>query len=184
MLMAYDYSGSWETAAGHQAKVHGPAPSTEDAVSRYLSAGVPPSKLIQGLPLYGRAFTNTDGPGTPFQGVGEGSWEAGVHDWKVLPHSGENFQVHEDMKALASWEYDTKSRTMISFDTTKILEAKVDWAKSKGLGGAMWWELSADRPNEQSAVRAVAKRVSAWLLKEVTIHGVLIRSFFVSSSAH
>ncbi|KAK0554152.1 Chitinase 4 [Tilletia horrida] len=159
MLMAYDYSGSWESTAGHQAKVHGPAPSTEYAVSRYLSAGVPSSKLVQGLPLYGRAFTNTDGPGTPFQGVGEGSWEAGVHDWKVLPHSGESVRVHEDMNVLASWEYDNQTRTMVSFDTTRVLEAKVDWAKSKGLGGAMWWELSADRPGEQSAIRAVARKL-------------------------
>ncbi|KAK0558819.1 Chitinase 4 [Tilletia horrida] len=161
MLMAYDYAGSWDSVSGHQAKVRGPAPSTEDAVSRYTSAGVHPSKLVVGLPLYGRAFTNTDGPGQSFQGVGEGSWEAGVFDWKVLPHTeqGSLCQVHEDMHALAAWEYNAQSRTMVSFDTPRVLEGKVDWIKERGLRGAMWWELSADRPQEQSAVGLVARKL-------------------------
>ncbi|KAL9937501.1 hypothetical protein V8E36_003910 [Tilletia maclaganii] len=159
MLMAYDYSGSWESSAGHQAKVRGPAPSTEDAVSRYVAGGVPPSKLVLGLPLYGRAFTNTAGPGHHFQGVGEGSWEQGVWDWKALPRAGEHVRVHEDMDAIASWEYDSQARTMISFDTRRVFEAKVEWALQKGLRGAMWWELSADRAGADSALGLVASKL-------------------------
>lgn len=89
-LMAYDFAGSWDQHAGHMANLYTSKRAarctpfdTDQAVKHYINKGVHPSKIVLGMPLYGRAFQNTKGPGHSFNGVGEGSWENGVWDYKV-----------------------------------------------------------------------------------------------------
>lgn len=159
-LMAYDFAGSWDQLAGHQANMQ---PSQENpgctpfsmtvAVDAYLNAGVRPDKLVIGMPLYGRAFENTDGPGRPFQGVGEGTWEQGVWDYKKLPPF--DFDDYFDQPALASYCYNPKTRKMISYDSPQMARIKSDYIKQRGLGGAMWWESSADKKDKQSLIWTV-----------------------------
>jgi chitinase len=156
-LMAYDYAGSWETNSGHQANLYpstsNPAStpfSTVAAVDAYLAGGVPASKLILGLPIYGRAFVGTDGPGKPFTGVGQGSWEAGIWDYKVLPQSGAT--VKYDEESGATYSYDPSSKTLISFDTPDMIREKVEYAKGLSLGGSMFWEASADKVGADSLI--------------------------------
>lgn len=150
-LMGYDYAGSWDSTAGHQANIapsrSNPAStpfSTLAAVQHYTQVGgVPPSKIVLGMPLYGRAFTNTKGPGKSFSGTGEGSWEQGVWDYKALPKPGAT-EVF-DSECGSSWSYDKKSRTMISYDTVPMVEVKAHFVRSNHLGGGMWWESSGDK---------------------------------------
>lgn len=159
-LMAYDYAGSWDATAGHQANLQpsrsnpGSTPfNTEQAVGHYKRQGVAGNKIVVGMPLYGRAFENTDGLGKPYQGVGAGTWEAGVYDFKVLPFAGA--QERYDQEAGASYSYDPAKRQLITYDTVDMALKKAEWIKKEGLGGAMWWESSADRSGEQSLIRNV-----------------------------
>jgi chitinase len=154
-LMAYDYAGSWDSHSGHQANLRpsGSNPKatpfdTEQAVKHYKSQGVAASKIVLGMPLYGRAFENTDGLGKGFNGVGEGSWEAGVWDFKALPLPGAVERY--DSEAGATYSYDAGKRCLVTYDTVEMARQKAEWVKSEGLGGAMWWESSADRTGEQS----------------------------------
>nr|AAQ75798.3 chitinase [Paracoccidioides brasiliensis] len=155
-LMAYDYSGSWDTIAGHQSNIKpsrsnpkSTPVSTEAALNHYIGVGgVPASKIVLGMPLYGRTFANTDGPGTPFQGNGgSGSWETGVWDYKVLPKpgAGEQMLSIRSGECGATWSYDRPSRTMITYDTVPMVEEKTRYLIERGLGGGMWWEASGDR---------------------------------------
>ncbi|KAN0104912.1 glycoside hydrolase family 18 protein [Hyaloscypha variabilis] len=170
-LMAYDYAGSWDETTGHHAALFLDSKNpistpfnTETAVNYYLNEGkIHPSKINLGFALYGRAFTNTDGPGKPFSGVGGGSLVdasgdgKGVWDIKDLPHPGAI--VTELPEIAASYSYDSDSRTLISYDTPNIVRQKAKWLKEKGLGGAMWWQVDGDKTGEESLVGTVVKEL-------------------------
>lgn len=161
-LMAYDFAGSWDKIAGHQANLYSDDPnanSVDRAVKMYLNAGVPPHKLTIGLPAYGRAFTNTQGPGTPYNGVGEGSWEAGMWDYKALPQPGA--EEINDHRLGASYSMDRAKGIMVSYDTQPIVVQKAQYINQMGLGGAMWWELDADATEEsgRSLVRTMREQL-------------------------
>ena len=160
-LMAYDYAGSWDHVAAHQANVY---PSTSNptsspfstyaAIKYYKGQGIPPSKINLGIPLYGRSFLSTGGPGKAFSGIGPGSFEQGVWDFKALPRDGA--EEKQSNEAIASWSYDSEQRIMISYDTLEVVKQKVNFVEQEGLGGAMWWESSGDKGGDQSLIKAVS----------------------------
>ncbi|EOO00585.1 putative glycoside hydrolase family 18 protein [Phaeoacremonium minimum UCRPA7] len=154
-LMAYDYAGSWDTTSGHQANLYNNPSNptatkfnTDDAVKAYIAAGVPSSKIVLGMPIYGRSFENTAGIGQSYSGIGSGSWENGVWDYKALPKSGAT--VYTDSVAGATYSYDSSAKELISYDTPAMVQTKVSYLKSKGLGGSMFWEASGDKTDSSS----------------------------------
>lgn len=159
-LMAYDYAGSWDQNSGHQANLYPsrslPAStpySTTAAIELYQQKGVPSDKIVLGMPLYGRTFENTDGLGKPYNGVGPGTWEAGVYDYKKLPLEGA--EERTDAEAVASYCYNAGSRVLVTYDTKAMAKTKAEYIKQRGLGGGMWWESSADKAGDESLIKTV-----------------------------
>jgi chitinase len=76
--MAYDYTGPWSKVTGHQANIF-PAGNnstpfdTRTAVEYYISNGATPDKIVLGMPVYSRSFTQTIGLGQSFGGTGQGT---------------------------------------------------------------------------------------------------------------
>ena len=161
VIMAYDYAGSWGNITGHQANLYpstdnpGCTPfSTDVTVKDYVKFGVPADKIVMGMPLYGRAFEQTDSMGEYFYGVGEGSFENGIWDYKVLPQTGAVEQM--DRQTGASYSWDSARRVIVSYDNLAMSNLKVEYIKNNGLGGGMFWELSGDRKDNSSLIANVS----------------------------
>jgi hypothetical protein len=161
-FMGFDYSGSWDIISGHSSNLY-PDPSnpastlfnTSTAIEYYISVGgISPSKINLGSPLYGQAFSGTEGPGTLFNGVGTGGsfGMAGIWDYKALPIANSTPIVTEMAGIGASYSYDESRKYMISYDTPNIARQKAQWIETMGLGGAMWWEISMDKGASESLV--------------------------------
>lgn len=93
---------------------------------------------------------NTEGPGKAYQGLGPGSWESGVYDYRALPLPGS--YAFGDEKSIASWTYDYDKHEMVSFDSEEVGKWKGEWIKNEGLGGSMFWELSGDKGGDREGM--------------------------------
>ncbi|KAM0756225.1 hypothetical protein T439DRAFT_320922 [Meredithblackwellia eburnea MCA 4105] len=154
-LMAYDYAGSWDPTTNHQANMYDDgrpnAMSTDKAVRWYTNQGIPTHKLVIGIPLYGRSFLGSQGPGSPYNGVGQGSWEQGIYDYKALPLPGSN--PGHDPRLVASWCHNPANGEWVSYDSPEGAAQKAQWIAQNNFGGGMYWELSGDKPaGDQAAI--------------------------------
>src|SRR5699024_10522922 len=70
------------------------------------------------------------------------------------PRTGAKEEVDEAVGA--AWSYDAAAKELVSYDTPQSAKLKVDYLKSKGLGGALFWEASGDKTGDDSIVGAVA----------------------------
>ncbi|KAI0330677.1 hypothetical protein GY45DRAFT_730642 [Cubamyces sp. BRFM 1775] len=157
-LMAYDYAGSWLSWTDNQANLYGGQRtnvSTDKAIKWYLANGATASKINMGIPLYGRAFENTDGIGSSYSGIGPGTIEAGVYSYKVLPIAGA--QVYENLTDVTSYSYDSSKRELVSYDDPHIASVKAQYVRDKGLAGSMFWDLSTDKTGSDSLVSTTAQ---------------------------
>ncbi|KAH0358638.1 chitinase, partial [Aureobasidium melanogenum] len=164
--MAYDLVGLWSALTGHQANVY---PSTNNtastpfninaAVDHYTqSAEILPNKIVLGMPLYGRIFAETVGPGFPYAGSdNSGDWETGTWDYKSLPRPGAIETC--DLQMIACWSFDSLNKLMVTYDTSYSASAKADYIKQRKLGGAMWWESSGDRTDDRSIINSVVDKL-------------------------
>ncbi|KAG5802217.1 hypothetical protein H9Q74_013139 [Fusarium xylarioides] len=149
-----------DTTTGHQANVFvskkNPLSTklgTDKTINDYLAAGVPPNKILMGLPLYGRSFLKTAGLGKSYSGVGGNS--EGTYLYKDLPRSGAKATYNADL--VASYSYDSKTRELITYDDLKSGQAKAAYINQRNLGGAFFWEASGDKVGSQSIVSGVKR---------------------------
>ena len=111
--------------------------TAEGSVNRFLEGGVPASKIVLGMPFYGR------GTG-PYDNFVE--W----HDIRLVDGATMEF----DSVAMVPWIADSIGDMILTYDTPESLAIKCAYVKEKDLAGAMYWRIEED-DSAQTLSRAV-----------------------------
>lgn len=163
-IMAYDMHGSAEKITNlHSALFHDPADPSKPpadkhygayAVQDFLRAGVPPRKVILGVPFYGRGWTgvsNTDhGLYQPAKDASKLPPE--YRNLKVLPANADR-QFYPKMATCSIWN----NGEFFSYDCPQAMQLKAQYVREHHLGGVMVWELGQDTSDAELLTSIVKK---------------------------
>ena len=152
-LMTYDFrEAESDSLAGHHSNLYSnPADdkqlSADRAVRDYLTAGVPPGKIVIGVPFYGHAWgeVKPDGnglyqPGKPVQDNIDASYGNLVKQF-----IGKNGYVRFwDRQSEAPYLWNASKRIFITYEDPQSLRLKCRYIRDHKLGGVMFWEYYAD----------------------------------------
>jgi chitinase len=166
-VMSYDYHSGSRIAhfnAPLYPAMGDPTPgfTVDSTVRRYLDGGVPPAKLVVGVPFYGRVYGGVggenDGLFQPAVGTVPEEWRTGT-DYRALVRrrpDTSGFRRFMHPEARVPWYYNAVTGTWITYDDAESIGEKTDYVRSHGLGGIMIWELGGD---DGTLVRTIAERL-------------------------
>ena len=126
-VMTYDmgeppYHNSPLYPSGHVRDI-----SASEAIAKFLSAGVPKSKIVMGIPFYGRGAEN---------------FQESVKNTDA--HLLSNYFYNWDEESKVPYLTDKAGKFMYSYDDTASIRYKGQFIKEQGIKGAMCWPNSGD----------------------------------------
>jgi len=173
-VMTYDLSGpyggwiTWFNAPIYDGGTRfistgGLVPSTDGAVSNFIAGGVAPAKLGIGIAFYGYVWSAGTGTSTGGAALPRQSWTsaptttAPTYDTIMTAYYQPSL-YHWDTNAQAAYlsldNSGSANDKFISYDDEHACQAKVSYARNRGLGGVMIWELgSGYRPGQPAGQR-------------------------------
>jgi len=165
-VQGYDFHGTWETSTNHASPLLDDKQDPdrdenffiEYTISSYLHAGVPPDKLVLGIPTYARGWTGVPSANNGLYQTSTGPAPFPPADYLQTPGvityltlSGlTGFTRHFDYQRIAVWLYDSNTQTFWSYDDPVTVWLKTGYVRGRvpgGLGGAFVWALKDDDTN-------------------------------------
>ena len=155
-MMSYDYHGGWSERVGHHSTLRPSAPEADDgletSVQNLVAAGVPKSKLVAGVAMYGRGFSGVSQPrhgatkSGAFPGV-DGSVGWAALSRRYFDQQGRalhGYEVRFDPVTQGYALYHPKLQLWIGYDDPRAVMAKGRFVREEGLAGVFAWEWSQD----------------------------------------
>ncbi|XP_041771501.1 chitinase-3-like protein 1 [Anopheles merus] len=160
-LMAYDYNGAWSNFTGHNAPLFaGPSDqndfqrtlNVQHSINYWLSQGAPASKMVLGVPAYGRTFTlansavnglrvPAEGPGHPGPYTSQYGYIA-YHE--VCGYLSSATGWHRVWEPIQKIPYTFSNDQWIGYDDRQSIWEKCNYANSQQLAGMMMWSIDMD----------------------------------------
>ena len=130
-IMAYDMASAPKHHSALYPSGHSGDITSDGAVTAHLKAGVPPSKLVMGMPFYGRG-----GDGYP-----------SFQDYNKVGNTDTQYTEKWDEVAQVPYLADKNDTLVFGFENPRSLAIKCQYILDKDLLGGMYWDYSGD--NEQ-----------------------------------
>lgn len=149
-IMAYDIHGNWDKFTDFNAPLYSTRTSPHSkwsinaSIDGWLNAGFPVDKLVMGLPFYGYKY---DKVANSNNGLHQSYSKGSSISYKDIASGYLNkagFKRYFNGESKVPYLFN--GSTFISYDDEESIALKAQYIKSKGLAGAMIWELSQD-PN-------------------------------------
>lgn len=151
-IMTYDLHGTWDSFTDLHAPLYNNndiSPqykgSVDTSLNPWYQASFPKDKLVIGIPFYGYQYSSVkntnNGLYQTFKGANSLSYHSIVTNYLNKP----GYTRYFHSQSMVPWLYN--GSTFISYEDAQSIGIKADYIKSKGMGGAMIWELSQD-PNK------------------------------------
>ncbi|NHA04588.1 glycoside hydrolase family 18 protein [Mucilaginibacter sp. HC2] len=150
-LMTYDYFQDGSGIAVHHTNLYASKQyQTENyadkAVSDFIAAGVPASKLVLGVAFYGRSSKVLD---VAQNGLGMKRAEyVHVGGYTLIKDSLLNrngFKYYRDRNADAPYLFNAATKQFISYDDEWSIKAKCHYLIKHKMAGVMFWEYADDK---------------------------------------
>lgn len=153
-MMTFDMAGYWDSKIGFSAPLNGiDEKNVESSVKFFASEGVQASKMVIGLPFYGRTFVsrNEGNIGNPSESYAFGGayyLENGFLGYNEICHmkNEERFETRFDDKAsqaVSKFVKDGKTH-VVTYDTPRSVANKMQFVVDKGIAGVWMWFVSGD----------------------------------------
>jgi len=152
-LMSYDYYvPSWDKTTGHHAPLFTNSAdpkkiSADRTVQEYENAGVPPGKLVLGVPFYGKSWNQVPDSNHGLFQAGKEAPNAYLPYSALISLENSGYVRYWDAQSSAPYLYNQTTQTFISYDDPESLKKKCEYVLDHKLAGVMFWEYSGDAAN-------------------------------------
>ncbi len=150
-VMSYDYADGSDSVSGHHTNLYISSSdsnqwSAHRSIQAFITAGVPPSKIVMGIAFYGKGWqmASADNNGL-YRKTVKPARGGGFTYLKDSVVNKNGYNQYWDAVARAPYLFNSENNIFISYDDERSVKEKCKYVNKYHLAGAMFWEYNSDK---------------------------------------